>query len=567
METSKAADTTVATVKGTELHTMTPEGRAYVEKKIHPPAPTPSSYQGRPTTSSQEICIFQTTGETDVSPIFKYKDVTRYPDKMLLLSMPGGVVGQYVFYATSDDSFAQQSQINLPPDTKVQPPATLMAGYEWETNYQRDVGSHFLDYKSTTVYANCTGFNNQGLITTAIFKPDIVTSLDGFQDSTLHHYAMSLEPKSRANLARAIGAPVVRNVKHRGRKTADDDEFEVIDDDVPVHDFSAVANYKYQILNWGHQTATTSDLGGQIVINGLFPKDAGEIQVMSRNTATRPFVDGAFVVERDAQEVQTFVPRPVIPLIAQQIPQPLVVCMMTWYNPQTQVTYHYLLNSKSITTGAEQLPFSSDIPWTDMTASITLVQAMTVPGDTQPFTNGLPFMSIKTICGYVVQPAPKSSLRVFMTESPMPDRAALEMIACINRQRPDSLPAKMNDAGTIMSAILSLAPSVIGFLTDAFGKKKTAAPAPAKKKSPKISNKGKTTFSPPNAGTLVTTGQNVYRPKQPNMSKAKNSPGTPKRKGNALNMNQLMGALSQLVAQKPKKKRTVMVNNQKQSLY
>lgn len=539
METSKAADTNVATVKGAELHTVTPEGRAYVEKKIHPPAPTPTAYKGRPTTSSQEVCLFQTTGETDITPVFKYKDQVRYPKKMLLLSMPGGLVGQYVFYSTSEDSFAQQSLFNLTVGTEVQPPATLLAGYEWEDNYQKDVGSHFLDYKSTTVYANCTGFNNQGLITTAVFKPDIITSISE-PTSTLHSYAMGLDHKSRANLAKAIGAPVVRNVKSRGRKH-DDDEFEVIDEDFPIHDFGAYAQFDYQILNWGYQDATTSDLGGQIVINGLFPKDAGEVQVMSRNTATRPFVDGAFIVERDAQEVQSFIPRPVIPPVPDVNTSSLVVCMMVWYNPINQTTYHYLLNTKAYNTGPEQLKFSTDIPWSDLTASITVIQALTVPGDNQPVVNGLPFVSIKTICGYVVQPAPKSSLRVFMTESPMPDRAALEMIACINRQRPDSLPAKMNDAGTIMSAILSLAPSVISFLTSAFGKKKSEDKKPAPKQSPKVSNKGKRTFTPPNGGTMVSSPQ----PNNNAMSRP-----APKRKawGAPMAMEQLAGMMAGMMA-------------------
>lgn len=545
MEKSGTSDTNVATVKGTELHTMTPEGRAYVEKKIHPPAPTPASYTGRPTTSSQEICIFQTTGETDISPVFKYQigkeETTRYPDKMLLLSMPGGLVGQYIFYATSDDSFAQQSAFGLPPDTKVQPPATLLSGYDWKENYQRDVGSHFLDYKSTTVYANCTGFNNQGLITTGIFKPDIVTTHDGTSNrSSLLDYANTLSPRCRANLAKTLRAPLSKSHKHR---KIDEDGFEVISEE-PTHDLSAFANTTYQFLNWGHQKAITSDLGGQIVITGLFPKDVGEIQVMSRNTATRPFVDGAFIVERDSQEVQTFVPRPLI-VPTPGIYEPLVVCMMVWYNPSTLTTYHYLLNAITYGSGIEMLPYSTDIPWTDLTASLTIIQGLTVPAEGQIANNGLPMISVKTVCGYVVQPAPKSSLRVFMTESPMPDRAALEMIACINRQRPDSAPAKMNDAGTIMSAILSLAPSVISFLTTAFGKKKAEPKPKPVKAAPKITNKGKTTFKPPMSGTLVSR-------EQPPTRKPRQTPRAPAKQptNKRAELNRLMSEMT-LVPYKP----------------
>jgi hypothetical protein len=178
-------------------------------------------------------------------------------------------------------------------------------------------------------------------------------------------------------------------------------------------------------------------------------------------------------------------------------------------------------------------PYSTDIPWSDLTASLTLIQGLTVPAEGQNANNGLPMVSVKTVCGYVVQPAPKSSLRVFMTESPMPDRAALEMIACINRQRPDSSPAKMNDAGSIISAILALAPSVIGFLTSAFGKKKT--PEPAKKPAPKISNKGKTTFKPPMSGTLVSREEPPMRRPNPRRQPQRVTTKQPTRKRAELN--------------------------------
>lgn len=489
---SDAKDTTVATVKGSELHTMTPAGAAYVEKKIHPPAPTPIAYKGRPSLVSQEVCNFQTTGETDITPVFYFREETKYPDKIIFLSVPGGRVSNYVFFGYADDSFVQQTAINVPVTARLQPPACLLAGYDWDLNYNRDVGSHYMDYKSTTVYCNGTAFNKQGLISTAIFKPDIVT-VD--ISRTLPTLASSICPKSRVNLARALGAPLLKSVKHK-RRVDMEDGYDIIDDDVtPVHDFGAFASFRYQMINWGTQEATTEDIGGQLVIKGLFPKDVGEIQLMSRNTATRPFTDGAFIVERDSQETQEFIPRPILGREGDLAAQDLVVCLMTWYNPNLGTTYYYPLMNRMVTTSGELVPFSSDIPWSNLTCSMTMLQGLTVPSTNQVGTNGLVYASIKTICGYTVQPAPKSSLRVFMTELPMPDRPALDMVAVINRQRPDSMPANANDAGTIMTAILALAPSVISFLSSAFKSKKktTVENAPA----PKKSNEVKQNFRPP----------------------------------------------------------------------
>jgi len=550
---SDAKDTTVATVKGNELHTMTAAGAAFVEKKIHPPAPTPIAYKGRPSLVSQEVCNFQTTGETDITPIFYFKDQIVYPDKMLFLSVPGGRVSNYVFQGWSDDNFAQQTAINVTLPARLQPPACLLAGYDWETNYNSDVGSHYVDYKSTTFYCNATPFNNQGLITTAIFKPDIVT-VDISRDIVT--LAASICHKSRVNLARAIGAPLLKSVKYTNpkRRELHDDGYEVIDDDAtPVHDFGAFASFRYQMINWGTQYATTQDIGGQLSIAGLFPKDVGEVQLMSRNTATRPFVEGAFVVERDSQEVQEFIPRPILGHEGGLPAQPLVVCLMTWFNPTTDTTYYYPLMNSTVVTSGEFITRSMDIPWSNLTASITMLQGLTVPASTQVGTNGLAYASVKTIAGYTVQPSPRSSLRVFMTELPMPDRPALDMVAVINRQRPDSMPASANDAGTIMTAILALAPSVISFLSSAFkGKKKAVvenAPAPKKSNQPKQNFKppGKITPRKPRPKAGMATDQLMGMV----LSKLSNLSVGPRRPNNNTRVNNNKGQLNY----KPSKKR------------
>lgn len=499
-------ETKVTTVQGFDLHTLTPAGASYVEKKIHPPAPTPADYRGRPSTTSQEIVLFQTPGETDVRPSFVYNSGTSvapaykyiYPESMLFLTMPGGVVASYNFMKISDNTYAQQNRLNLELGIQTQSPACLNTGYDWAGNYSKDVAEHYVDYKSTTFYANCTDFNNQGLISTSTFKPDVILS-------TISTIAASLDQKSRNNLYAALGVP---SKKKSSRKNEDyNEDFEVIDEvSMPY------ANSKFQFLNFGTQEATIGTLGGQVTITGLFPKDIGEIQVMSRNNATRPFKEGAFVVARDSEEVQMFMPRPVLTDTSEG--NNLVGSMLTWYNPTLNQTLYVWLNTYPVGSGTE-LPFKSqDIPWSMTTASLTLVQGMSVPSNqTTPVAlSSLPFISVKTITGFAVQPAPRSSLNVFINELPVPDRAALDMIACINRSRPDSLPAASNDFGTIATAIISLAPTVISLIKDLFGSKKAPAPvveAPkpviAKKTKPK--NKPQKNFKPP---TIVRQMRRVH---------------------------------------------------------
>lgn len=504
--TNPSKDSLVASVAGYDLHTLTEAGASYVIKKIHPPAPTPMSYCGRPSIMSQEICTFETPGETDVRPILVENHGTPtepdlkyiYPDTMLFLNLPGGVVSQYIFMKSGDDTFVQQSGNGMPVGTSLQAPACLNSGFDWRNNYSREVGSHLLDYKSVTTYCNATNFNNQGLISTSKFKPDIIFN-------TVENFALTLDDKSRANLYAATGyQPKNRRKNH--------DDFEVIDSVG-----SPMAQAKFQFLNFGTQEATVSQLFGMTYIKGLFPQNVGEVQAMSRNNATRPFKEGAFDVSRDARETQDLVNRPLLTSTAQD-GENLVGTLLCWYNPITLQTYYVRLISTIDYTVNAIFAKASDIPWSDTTGSITLIQGMSVPTTESAVVslNNLPYASVKTISGWMVQPSPRSSLNVFNKELPFPDQAAINMIATINRSRPDSLPASENDFASIASTLLSLAPSVISILTTLFGKKTE------KKERGAMSPIKAPSFVPPNSNTrAITSGMRAMRVKDKPKSKKK----------------------------------------------
>lgn len=476
-------DSLVGSVAGYDLHTLTEAGAAYVLKKIHPPAPTPMSYAGRPSIMSQEICTFETPGETDVRPILVENRsssgppdiVYTYPDTMLFLNLPGGIVSQYVFMKAGDDTFVQQSGINIPAGVALQSPVCLNSGFDWKNNYSREIAGHLLDYKSVTTYCNATNFNNQGLISTSKFKPDIIFN-------TVENFALTLDEKSKANLYAATGHQPYHKKKHH-------DDFEVIDR-VGAPNTQA----KFQFLNFGTQEATLINQFGMQYIKGLFPQNVGEVQAMSRNNATRPFKEGAFDVSRDARETQDLVNRPLLTSTTFDGTN-LVGTLICWYNPTTFQTYYVRLIASIDSTLASVFDKASDIPWSDTTGSFTLIQGMSVPTTESAIVslNNLPYASVKTISGWMVQPSPRSSLNVFVKELPFPDQAAINMIATINRSRPDSLPAAENDFASIAQMLLSLAPSVISMLTNLFGKK-------SEKKERAMLNKAPS-FVPPTSNT------------------------------------------------------------------
>jgi len=524
--TNPSKDTLVGSVAGYDLHTLTEAGASYVIKKIHPPAPTPMSYCGRPSIMSQEICTFETPGETDIRPILIENRsnsaanpdlVYNYPDTMLFLNLPGGVVSQYVFMKAGDDTFVQQTGINMPTGVALQAPVCLNAGFDWRNNYSREVGSHLLDYKSVTTYCNATNFNNQGLISTSKFKPDIIFN-------TVENFALTLDEKSKANLYAATG--------HQPRnKRNNHDDFEVIDS-VGAPNTQA----KFQFLNFGTQEATVTDQYGMKYIKGLFPQNIGEIQAMSRNNATRPFKEGAFDVSRDARETQDLINRPLLTSTALE-GQNLLGTLICWYNPLTFQTYYVRLIASIDYNINNMFSKACDIPWSDTTGSFTLIQGMSVPTTESAVVslNNLPYASIKTINGWMVQPSPRSSLNVFNKELPLPDQASINMIATINRNRPDSLPASENDFASIASTLLSLAPSVISILTTLFGKKNE------KKERGAISSVRATpSFVPPNTNTrAIASGMRAMsiRSKPKNKKKPNNNQYVANNNNNNSNKN------------------------------
>lgn len=486
----------VVNVAGTRVQCATVEGAAYLKKVVHPPSPLTPAYCGTPFRGNSQIALLELKGETDFPPVFNYNSGTIplpvyntiNPSTMLFLTPSGGRVGSYAFQRIADDTYVQQTAINI--DVTVEPvptaPAALLSGYDFVKQYANDFSSHRIGYKSTTFYLNATAFNNQGTVASAKFKPDILSSellspalSGGHKSRGVHHDSHSfyerLQPKDRHNFLHAA-QPFMTCLPH---EVESDGFCTTANGDVgaPFSQFIA------QFLNYGESSAVTTLFGGQPAIKGLLPNTIADIQMLSKSAVMRPAVEGAYVVQSNSEDVNLFIQAPVVNNASGAVN--LVQCFLTWYNPTTNLHYYYLLRATQSTILDADIQSTQDIPWTEHDWSYTMFQGLSVPTSPTSTNNGLPYISVKTILGLEVQPRVFSSMRPFMRELPMPDEAALDLASILIRERPDCMPSAANDFGQIFSAITEYAPKVVDWISKAFGGSGSKQPAEKKKSSGK----------------------------------------------------------------------------------
>lgn len=445
------------------LSALTPQSAAYVRKTLHPPGPR-DGYCGRPTSKFGQAVVFEAKGNSNHTPVF-YDTAggvpfVSNPDTMLLLNVPGGDVASYVFYRTATGTYSQQSQIGaLAGQVNIQAPASLSEGFSWVTRYPIDVAAHMVDYKSTTIYANTTEFNNQGRIATSTFVGDVVRKTA----STLiagHNRA------SRQNFLRASGLPLDTIFPSE----LDDLDFTHVQaSKTPTKD-GATADFATEVLWLGSSNGTASAATSNYLIQNVLPETVAAVSVYSPSATDNLFKDGQFIVTKDATEEQDFCPRPVNNN-ATGIPN-LPVKYLGWYNPALNQYFYVALYTRPPLTSAQIPAVSQDIPWTSKTFSWTIIQGLTIPSAATA-TGSLPGINIKTITGYAVVPDLDSSLRVNMQTLAFADYQAIQLLANIQRELPDAQLAAANDFGSVAKTLLSIAPGVIDTISGLFSKKKS----------------------------------------------------------------------------------------------
>ena len=490
------SDTVVLKDKGTEVCCKTVYGANYVKKVTHPPSD--ARFEGTPSKASPNVAIFEIISETNVPVTFQQqtekgviKDINS--SGLLFLTPSGGKVGSYVFYRTAANTWAQQSWLNAPPSNPTPKSicATLNDAYEWQTQYGRDFAASRQAYKSTTFYLNATKNNNQGVVTTAKFKPSIINSANRLAEmfnidtSSMTSFTLSQliechRAAGHRNTVQQLQRATVdlnKQLQQKCRLSEIDEEgYQVLSKKSNVD--ANFADWEIQLFNLGTipgGTESQPNLDQSAWMNNVLPNDATQLLNLSRKAASRLAVDGAFVVQADSDDVNLFISTPCGHVRQSDAgvtnKNGLLATFLAWFDPNAssgtgQMNYIPLLD-QPILTGTQATRYS-DIPWNMSDWSWTLFDGLSTSNSE---AWGLPYITVKTVTGWEAQPRTKSFPALIQRLLPLPDPDALEMAAGIHLQRPDSLPASANDLGTIASTVLQFLPSAVGWLKDLFGSK------------------------------------------------------------------------------------------------
>jgi hypothetical protein len=483
-------ETTVAKLGGTNINCETPEGAAFVKKYTHPPSTIPDNYRGTPDASAPNVVCMEVKGENQVAPIITYPATTTTtttvnPSTMLLLHPSGGKVATYNFMQVAiGGSVGYMQPISYaafssggtvyPAVSNTTLPAANNSGYNWY-NFISDIATMRTSYKSETVYLNATDFNNQGQITTAKFKPNILA----VNSATTLFDSHANDRHALKSLYTALGLKVPLP------KIKDEDGYEVIRQNVNVA--ATLFGFGIQVLQVGTTTnaaAVTSVLSSpSLMLSGILPMNSSGVLTYSSKGTTRMLKEGAFVVHQNIGPISewTAVATEGIPLSATFSPNGVYVSLIRANYSSTYVYAPLYSDSTAITdTMAGWYNSAFDTPWNNLDWAMTICEGITIPSTVGVTLSSVPYLSIKSFAGFEAQPNVGSSLLPFQSMLPKPDPTALKMAAGIFHERPDSLPASANDLGTIAATIGSFLPTAIGWLKNIFGSKPETKQPPQK---------------------------------------------------------------------------------------
>jgi hypothetical protein len=452
-------DREVTNIQRTSVTVDTKSGAAWVRKYLHPPCATPDDYAGYPDTNNSPSTDAEYKGLRDIKTFSTAGNpaITTYYDKVLLLHTSSAIAPVIPFKYTTDGTLVQLgSDVILNRNINVQ---DMVA--------QNSSGR--ISYKSTTSWLNATGFNNQGNVTTAQFRPNIsvwpvVTALERVE---------RFAPEDRLRALRCFA---------RDFAPSDEDDFEVIDDvnvapALRIRSIEAQCSVLRKRLSLRSTTAVNDAI--QVLILGNIPTDPSQILMMSPNAVAESAKDGSFVVQRFSQ--------PEIPykdFAATGLIKPGGVSelngMPCYYFTEATSTTGQLVSLDVDSQPGNKTGTLVDLPWFDFLWGWTLYEGLSVVnGGSATVTP--PYISVKTITGFEFQPLPDSMLSPFIRNSAVYDMSALRLATMSNHAIADSLPAAANFWGSVGKVLLQAAPSIISTILGLFGSKKQQQPAPSVK--------------------------------------------------------------------------------------
>jgi len=476
-----SATNVIGTLEGATITTPTTAGAAYVNKVTHPPSPMTGEYRGRPDCSQPNVVLMELKSEVNIPPILTFPTSatavkTVNPSSVLLLQSSGALVSNYIFHYLSDSATTASGWVqpvgqpavsgSQPAVSQVCSGCTNFSGYNFG-NWASDVGSFRQTYKSSTYYLNATEFNDQGTVTTAKFKPDII------QGTNLTTYLLSLTGDSQRNLADAIRVSIANNnvSRREGEKIRFTDGYEIIDPTAP----SGAIPYQFVDFTNPAGSGGTLPFSTTLSWNTVLPLNASQLLTSSPKAATRPAKDGAFVVLQQEDEVMPWISVYNSSGASVVVPTGLLLSFMRF---SVGSTLGYVpLFSTNPTSTTSFTPFTGEVQWGSLDWSITIFEGLTVPTTVGTVLSSVPYITSKAFVGLEIQPKIGSSLVTFQRSLPLPDPDAIKMAVGIMHARPDSLPASANDLASIASTALKFIPSAVTWLKDLFGAPRQKAKA------------------------------------------------------------------------------------------
>jgi hypothetical protein len=449
-------DAIVGELGGSKIAVQTTAGAAWAKKVLHPPSAISSDYYGTPDASNPNVVLLEVKGETNITPLLNVKALdksatTVWCDAMMFVIPSGGHVAAYVLHRY--DGAWYSSNLNNNVRSQSTKPAVLNSGYNF-TNLAQDASLVSTAYKSTTFYLNATNFNNQGTVTTAKFKPNILYS----------NTASAVAQKYGIDTLLALKDHMINN----NVNNVHDRNITVIDDHID-------SNYKYgefdhffQILNMGINdnagTVYSKDTESTCYGNA-FPATASDLMMISPKATTRQAKDGTFVVQQMNGPVRVWneVPSPNLDQLNQRMVHTLMRIVIN--------NKPYILPLVSANDNNAGY-YYSDTPWSNLDFSLVLFEGLSI--GTGSGLSGGPYVTVKSFTGLEIQPQMNSSLLSFQRLLPKFDPVALEFCNHIFHGMPDGAPASANDNDSIMSVIKKHLPGIVESTKAIYGSAKNA---------------------------------------------------------------------------------------------
>lgn len=453
-------DAIVGDLAGTKIAVQTAAGAAWVKKVLHPPTSVSNDYCGTPDSSNPNVVLIEVKGERNVSPLIdlaavNFNDIQKVSsDAMFFLIPSGGYVAAYVFHRFDGKWYSSALNGGRIKSQPITVPAVLNSGYNF-ANLAADASLVSTSYKSTTFYLNATDFTNQGTITTAKFKPDIVYARAPLEIVSkyciktlraLHDHCSDLDTNIHDN-------DIIKM-----RAFLDNEEGDLK---------YGVFDHQYQILNMGELNVPFyQPNNNSIYYNGFFPSTPSDLMMISPKATTRLAKEGSFVVQQTMGPVRVWNEVPSTPTdpTARRMTYSMIRGSIG-----SQISLLPLV-SANVGPGYEY----SDTPWSNLDWAAVMVDGLSAPSSDSRILSSAPYITVKSFTGIEIQPRFLSSLLCFQRLLPKYDPVAIEFCNHVFHGMLDGQPASANDQDSIMHVIRKYLPSIIESTKDIYGSSKNA---------------------------------------------------------------------------------------------